>query len=46
MIGKRCQFCDWRLFEAVNDVRFCMYCDWHEPDEQRLWRLSREDDRA
>jgi hypothetical protein len=40
-IPKRCKRCRWRLFEAGNRVRFCMYCDWHENDEDRLVRLTR-----
>jgi hypothetical protein len=40
-ITKRCRQCRWRLFEASNQVRFCMYCDWLESDQERFRRLGR-----
>ena len=41
-IRRRCKRCHWRLYEASNHVRFCMYCDWFESDNARIRRLNRD----
>ena len=36
-----CGHCEWLLYvDAANDLRFCMYCGWHESDLERLCRLN------
>ena len=39
-IQKKCR-CGWMLHEACNEVEFCFYCDWVEPDAVREIRLQK-----
>lgn len=43
---RKCDCCGWKLHKSCNDVEFCFYCDWVEPDDKRAERIFNSQGRA